>query len=318
MGTKFGGSEWRMRGHAVGQGDLRSRPDDGRRVENMFKGYAQGKGPVGRGDRDVDDRCRSVRQALSKGISFGESHIIGSLTRGTAIRGRMGVQVDLMIVLDRARHGDWLRQGKGPGECICRIRERLVRSPEFRYSRIDWDKGSVSVRFRDLTVRILPAFRAEDGYRIPDPSGRRGWIATDPRAFNRVLRRLDRRFRGRPNEMIRIVKTWNEGHGGLLRSYHIENMVYRHYRDRPRDIVSTLQEDVLNFYARLPFYLQNPTTEPVTGERVDEYLDGDRTKAIKNAQLSAERLVRAEADLRRGRTDDAIAMLRKVFREGPA
>jgi len=318
MGTKFGGTEWRLRGQIAEQRGVRTKTgNDGRasdrKVDGMFRDFLVNLVPGERCNTEIGRGRSAIERVLSKELSIKGVHMIGSYARDTLIRGRKGVLVDMMLVLDKAQHGDWLRQPKGPSDCLGHIKERLRKSPEFRDADVDGGRGSVIVRIGKFRFKIVPAFRTEHGYSISDPTGRQDWISTDPRVFNKVMGRLDRRFKGRVKEMIRIVKGWNDANGGMLRSFHIENMVYLHFKDRSSNIVSTLQEDVLNFYARLPTYLQNPTTEPVNGDRIDSYLGRDRTKAIGRAQRSVDRLVRAEELRRRGRPDQALEYYKKVF-----
>jgi len=318
MGTKFGGTEWKLRGQIAEQRDVRSKTgnderDCDRKVNGMFKDFLANLVPGERWNNEIDRGRSVIERALSKELYIRGVHMIGSYARDTLIKGRKGVLVDMMLILDKARHGDWLRRANGPSICLGHIKERLIKSPEFHDADVDGGRNSVTVRFGKFKFNIVPAFRTERGYSISDPTGLQDWISTDPRVFNKVVGRLDRRFKGRVKEMIRIVKGWNDANGGLLQSFHIENMVYLHFKDRPSNIVSSLQEDVLNFYARLPTYLQNPTAEPVNGDRIDSYLGHGRSKAIDRAQRSVDRLVQAEDLKRRGRLDQALEQYKKVF-----
>jgi hypothetical protein len=256
-----------------------------------------------------------IRRALSKELHIRGSRIIGSYANGTQIAGSDVNQIDIMFVLDNDKHGDWLRRTSGPIDCARYIQERLVQRPEFRDAQVETDNNSVTVRFGKLRFNIVPAFRSEKGLSIPDPSGRKSWITTDPKMFNRIIGHMDRRTKGRMTQIIKVVKGWNDNNGGLLRSFHIENMVYEHFKDRPSNVVSSMHEDVLNFFVRLPTYIQNPTKEPVHGERVDGYLDGNRTKAIGKALRTVDRLNIAEEQMRHGRDELALEYYKKVFGE---
>jgi hypothetical protein len=316
MGTKFGGTEWKLRGHFVGEREVQSKLDTDKRtgdkkIANTFTSFIDNLGPKEKRNAEINHKRMFIVRTLSKELSIREAHIIGSYARDTLIEGPEGI--DIMFTLDKNQHGDWLRQINGPSDCLRYIREKLLKRPEFHDADIDTDHNSVIVGYGEFKFNIVPAFKSERGYSIPSPTGRQHWISTDPRVFNKIMGHLDKRFKGRMNEIIKIVKGWNDANGKLLRSFHIENMVYEHFKDRPSNIISSLQEDLLNFYARLPTYIQNPTIEPVHRERIDAYLDHDRSEAIDRAQRTVDNLIRAEDQKRRGRYERALEYYKKVF-----
>jgi hypothetical protein len=316
MGTKFGGTEWKLRGHIVGERSVQSKLDidkriGDRKVNDTFTGFIDNLGPKEKWNDEINHKRTFIERALSKELSIREVHIIGSYARNTLIEGPEGI--DIMFSLDKDQHGDWLRQTNGPSDCLRYIREKLLERPEFHDADIETDHNSVIVGYGKFKFKIMPAFKSERGYSIPSPNGRHHWISTNPRVFNKIMAHLDKKFKGRMNEILKIVKGWNDANGKLLHSFHIENMVYEHFKDRPSNIISSLQEDILNFYARLPTYIQNPTTEPVNGERIDAYLDRDRSEAIDRAQRTVDKLILAEDYKRRGRYERALEYYKGVF-----
>ena len=319
MGTKCGGLDWNLRGHLNGVRDVQSTLDNEKNgaeknVDMKFQNYINNLESKDRWIEEINYKRQLIERIIREEIGVGDVHIFGSYARGTLIESSDGIDIDLMFILDGTRYYDWLHQQDGPSNCLNYIRQKLINRPEFYDADISVDRNSVSVRYGKLKIDIVPAFQSEKGYSIPDTAEGQKWISTNPRLFNKILGLMNSKTNGRLNDLIKIVKGWNNSNGKLLRSFHIENMVYLYFKNnQSSNINSSLKDEVLNLFSRLPVYIQNSINEPVYNDVIDSYLDTNRSDAINRAQKAKEKLSVAENYERNGQYNKALEIYSKVF-----
>lgn len=56
------------------------------------------------------------------------------------------------------------------------------------------------------TVEIVPAFTADSGYWIPDPTG--GWMKTHPKDHNSYVNEVNKKHSGGAKKLARLAKVW--------------------------------------------------------------------------------------------------------------
>ncbi|WP_338687032.1 nucleotidyltransferase [Streptomyces acidiscabies] len=150
--------------------------------------------------------------------SFMEHRLMGSYTRGTAIREFS--DVDVMFEFQCAM---------GSGLAVSRpllagIRNFLKQTVDASV-RVSEMQEVVRIEYPDgICLDILPSLRGDpQGYFIPD--GVNGWKATDPDVQERYFKRQDAASKIRLSKFTRGLKYWNATHGNLVRSYHLESLV---------------------------------------------------------------------------------------------
>lgn len=261
----------------------------------------------------INNRVDIISSILNDRLKVKEKHFIGSYARDTIIADSDHKDIDLMIVLDKETHGEWLKQQNGPRNCLQYLKDTLLSDGRFKNLDISIDRNVVTIKYSNFSIDIVPAFkRTQGGYRIPDTYQGQGWIKTNPRMFKRIMSLTDRRFNNQLSKVVRIAKGWNENNGKPLKSFHIETIVYDHFKNQNKHL--PLNKQVQQFFKALPWLIKSQSREPVYNERVDEYLDrGRRDIAIKSAKKAKKVIDKALRSQSQGKSTNYEEQMQKVF-----
>lgn len=107
---------------------------------------------------------------------------------------------------------------------------------------------------------------------------------------SKVIGSMDGNFK----PLIKMVKGWNRDEGWPIKSFHLEAMMYHRYHSYTQSY--TYASMLALFFEDLPTYLAYACYDPVTNDRLDNYLNvGTKrqqviAKAQQAAQLSAQAL----------------------------
>lgn len=286
-----------------------TREETTRAIDGVVEEHAARLAPPQRQVRELGELKNAVQSSLSGELGVEGVNVVGSVAKGTQINRPGGNDIDVVFVLDRGRHGDWLTQENGPRNCLTKVRDVLASDLRFSHVEIGVDRNTVTARVGDSKVDIIPAFRhPESGVLIPDTSGGQRWVRTNPRMSKRILEEKDRRWGGQVTQTLKLAKDWNERNRTGLSSTHLEAMVEGHFDRKPQTGENSSRANVHEFFARLPWYLQERAHEPVYHQRVDSYLSSDdRSRAISKASRTASRIEKAEKLARRANYSDAAA-----------
>jgi predicted nucleotidyltransferase len=250
-----------------------------------------------------------------------KTYASGSLARGSQIEPIK--DVDLLIVFNREDHLDW---DGGPGtaeqalkETQQRVRELLGAdggrvAKEVRLTRIQ--NHAVKCFLDDpndpdaFTVDVVPALRHEErGFEIPEKDSDK-WIRTDPLYLIKEVLDRHEASEGTFVPLLRVLKRWSKDHGKPLKGLTIE----------------VLALDVLPLDESRPYCLSSFFTGAVA--RIDEPIedpgrlcgevqpDLDREAAREKLNAAGELAWRGVEAERRGETDRAACLWRKVFGGG--
>lgn len=265
--------------------------------------------------KKINERRDVLEKILATELNINEKHIIGSYARETMVDSIDGNDIDIMIVIDDKKHGDWMKQKNGPSNCLQTVKRIIQKDPRFKNAEIHIDENAVTVKYHDFSIDIVPAFKDKHGdYKIPDTRGDQSWIKTNPRLFKKIMSASDRANNGRVSEIVKIAKGWNENNGKPLKSFHIETMVYTHFRNRSNSENKSISTDVKEFFARLPWYIRTSFKDPASGDRVDTYLThNQREIAIRRAQKSVNRMKRAKQLAKEEKPYQSINEYEKIF-----
>jgi hypothetical protein len=283
-------------------------------VDHAIGEYSETLAPPLRQLRELGSLKDLVQASLRRELHVDGVNVVGSVAKGTQIDRPGQNDIDVEFVLDREAHGDWLSQANGPRNCLSKVREVLSTDPRFTNVEVRVDRNTVTAEFGDAKIDIIPAFRdPEGGVLIPDTVGSEGWARSNPRLSKRILQAQDQRWDGQVTQTIKIAKKWGEAHAPQLSSTHIEAIVLKEYSLKPPDGENSSRTHVQEFFARLPWLLQNTVDEPVYRQRIDGYLSpDDRSRAISRALRTASKFARAEKLAREGDDPDGAA---DAFRE---
>jgi len=297
----------RSRGQGPGGGGGGAGAAEGERDEDQtsIDEYADDAGITDRQGKVIDERRQRLDDVLDEELGVEDSHQFGSHTRGTMV-GPLDEDsdTDIMVVLDKDKHGQWRRDKNGARNCLQAVKRAL----EKRYpnSDVSIDRNVVAVQFHDFTAEVAPAFRRGDGYVIPDSySEGRSWVQTNPRQYKNQFDAVDQARGGRLQKVARIAKKFNDNNGSPVSSYHAEVMAYHYVRTHPNKDASTA-ELVEGFFEQLPRRISNGTREPVYDQRIDEHMHPEeRREAIETARKARKQVRRAQRLRRQGNADAA-------------
>lgn len=258
-------------------------------VKESFRRYGSNLNVTDRQSTTVTNCKNNVIRELGKELSLHDERgrVIGSWDRDTLTRYLSEGDVDVLVVLHYSNNSGWYNTD-GTINALTRFKNILQKAYPDTPCRVD--RNCVTMKLSQFRLDVVPGFKFVDGtYRIPDTYQKR-WLKTDPIAFANMITAVNKKMSGTFVPLIKMVKGWNREVGWPIRSFHLECMLYNHYHSYTQSYTYSSTLNV--FFSRLPTYLAVATYDPVTGERVDGYLDNaalitDRTKAINKAKNAA-------------------------------
>jgi Second Messenger Oligonucleotide or Dinucleotide Synthetase domain len=174
--------------------------------------------------RERRDRIR--RYLAGDGWKIETAIFGGSHGRGTKVRlpNNAKSDVDIYIVLDRqhksAYGGVFTPPPKQLLSDIKASLDKVLTTPAIRA-----DSPAVRIRYRDMDVDVVPAFRRLlGGFHIPYYDS---WMLATPVAQANAFSKVNRATGYRAVHLVRMLKYWQRMHAGFpLRSYHLELIAY--------------------------------------------------------------------------------------------
>ena len=166
----------------------------------------------------------TVRRRLSTAFDISRIILIGSHSRGTAVRWYS--DLDVLVVL-RRNEAKWGRALVTSSTLVGRVRDDL----QERYVQTDIrrDQQAVVLGFAtgQQSLDVVPGlFRRFEKLRpiywIPDGSG--GWLETSPEAHNVYFNNADERSGGKLKKLIQLLKWWkfSRAQPAPLQSFHLD------------------------------------------------------------------------------------------------
>lgn len=267
-------------------------------IKESFRQYASNLNITNRQSTVVTNCKNNVVRVLGAKLTLHDekARVIGSWDRDTLTRYLTEGDVDLMVVLHHGENKGW-DSADGTVNALRRFKAILDEAYPKTPCRVD--RSCVTMKLSEFRLDVVPAFKFTDGtYRIPDTYQKR-WVSTDPIKFASAITAVNKNMGGSFVPLIKMVKGWNRNVGWPIRSFHLECMLYNHYWNYTQ---SYTYNSTLNvFFSKLPGYLRTASYDPITGERVDTYLDNDalvtdRSKAIAKAEKAAKLATEAIGD----------------------
>lgn len=175
----------------------------------------------------------NLRQALRPK----EAILSGSYGRGTAIRPLH--DIDLFLVL-----GSEPVPSSSPAlSYLQRIQKALQDNYHGKQAKLQARSVNIEFTTTELGFDVVPAL--EDPHRqgvywIPErDSG--AWIPSNPRLHKQACDAANAQASGMLKPLIKLVKRWNQRHGKLLASFHLEVMAYEAFPSRPDSYANGLR-----------------------------------------------------------------------------
>lgn len=248
-------------------------------------------------DRQVKtvSNCRyNVVEKLKSEISLfdQESLLIGSYDRDTMPRYLSKGDVDIMVIMHFANNRSWY---SADGAVNALQKFRRVLTAAYPQTECGIDRNCVTMKLSQFRLDVVPAFYFNDGhYRIPD-TYRRDWLPTRPKEFGQHITAINKNMDGCFVPFVKMIKAWNaQWQTTRIRSFHLECILaYAYAAHRQKYTYSSMAQV---FFGQLAGYLGVPVYDPISGDRLDEYLDNgtDRQILVRRAQTAAKAADEAE------------------------
>lgn len=257
--------------------------------KTVFESFRQYASNLEITDRQVSivANCRSnVVAVLEKEFSLHkeESKVIGSWDRNTLIRYLSEGDVDIMVIL---HYGDnkHLDTPKGTKDVL----DLFLKSLKSSYPNTEMyvDDNCVTMKLTEFNLDIVPAFKLTTGtFKIPDIQ-KMQWIQTNPIKFQELITKVNKTMDGKFVPLVKMIKGWNRAQKYPIKGFHLECIMYNRYKSYTKGY--TYDSMINVFFENLPYYLANPSYDPITGVRVDTYLNEGtrRSVAIQKAKTAA-------------------------------
>lgn len=175
--------------------------------------------------RRAEAHANSIEAALSDVFSVNRLLIVGSHSRGTAVRTRSDVDYLAVVARDDVRWGDEFTSSETVLKNV-----RVALQAKFGSTEIRKDLQAVVVKFGsgEDPVDVVPAVflgmspNSRPLYRIPDGNG--GWLETSPEGHNKYIREADKRSGGKLRGTAQLLKHWRDCRASAIpmKSFHLE------------------------------------------------------------------------------------------------
>lgn len=214
--------------------------------------------------------------------------------------------IDLFCVLDPSYHApggqaallEWVRNV---------LRETYSRTP-----RISLSGQSVTIRFQDFTVEVVPAFyRRGGGFLIPSANEER-WIESNPKVHEKFMAQANATHGGKLVPLIKMIKSWNRNAGGRLQSFYLELMVEAILRGRRIvDYPSAVAFVLGHAQERVRFKMLDPAG--LDAGQVNGIIRGGVSEAASAVTVAYRIALEAERARLAGQEAKAMGLWRRVF-----
>jgi hypothetical protein len=258
-------------------------------------------------------RATGIKDFLAANLTMAERALtIGSYRRGTLIRPER--DIDILAPLSYSTYkSSYDNDSRG---LLYYVRDKLKAG--YSTTRVSSREVAILLDFTVIRADVVPAFkRSGGGYFIPN--GKSGWQATNPDYHTRVISEADDALDNRLKPLIRLMKFWNHANGHHLRSFHVELMVWRMWKDLTS--LPAYSHAVAQSLGAMSGWLRGAFPDPWDGGGpVDGYLSLD-TRAMVRRMLDQDAKAASEAeDYRKAeKTEKAFERWGVVFRhEFPA
>jgi Second Messenger Oligonucleotide or Dinucleotide Synthetase domain len=280
-------------------------------VQSSFQQFKSNLEITGLQSSTVSSRQTKVRDVLEEGLEVLDTFLTGSYSRSTMIAPLKDADIDIFVVLDPKYYHNYNGQNGGQGGLLDLVK-RTLRKTYTRTPDISRNGQSVTIRFNDFVVDVVPGFfRQGGGFLIPN-SITKTWLATDPKKHVELVSASNKAHNGDLLPLCKMIKAWNRSHSSFFRSFHVEMLAMEifdgvHISDFPSGV---------RFYfdkGRVLIRKQNPDPAGYGGD-VGSYITAETVQeAERQFQLSYDRAIKAEQFAARENVSAAIEMWMKIF-----
>jgi hypothetical protein len=253
-------------------------------------------------------RVRNIQKIFcSEYACYRAPWTIGSYGRETLIRWNR--DIDVMVALDDVY---WENSKADSRAFLYAIRDFLNEA----YGDTKVSTKQVAVRMMltgGLQVDLVPTFaNGTNGFLMPD--GSRGWQRTNPPYHDQLMTDANVRLGSRLKPLVRLMKAWNQTNGSHLRSFHLEMVVERMWRNA--NALPSTPAAVAETLKTAASWVGSSFADPWTGsgQLIDAYLSSDeRDLAVRLLTEDAARAKDAIDYAAAGQVANAFERWNQVF-----
>jgi tRNA nucleotidyltransferase (CCA-adding enzyme) len=282
-------------------------------VLQAFKEFMVNYEPTPWQKEQISKHQNYIRDVLSNKVEIKDDFLTGSYVKETQIK--PPTDVDLFIVLDLSYYYE---NEKNPSKLLNWF-HRLLKET-YSNSYLKTNGQAVTIMFSDgFKMDVVPAFQVnKESYLIPNVNVGK-FIKTNPKAYNSLLSEVNQKLNGKLKPIIKMTKCWNANLRNNLNSLHIEILVINSFYDSLIGILNyfqNYQEGLKILFEKLHKLILNSSYEPITGDKVDEYLNNkDKVRIFMSVliNLQYDSIVKAIEDEKNGLEEKAIKTWGEIF-----
>jgi hypothetical protein len=169
----------------------------------------------------VSTRQQTIRGVIANGFQVADDFLTGSYARSTMISPLSEADIDIFVCLNPSYFNTFNGTNGGPAGLLDRVRQTL-RQTYTSTPDISRNGQAITIRFSDFVVDVVVGFnRQNGGYLIANAVGN-FWLQTDPKQHVELMSEANKYHKGNLVPLIKMIKSWNKGHGSFFRSFHLE------------------------------------------------------------------------------------------------
>lgn len=259
----------------------------------------------------VSVRQQAIRRVLNNSFKIVDDFLTGSYARWTMISPLSEADIDIFICLDPSYYHAFNGTNGGPAGLLDRVKKTL-RQTYTSTPDISRNGQAVTIRFSDFVVDVVVGFnRQGGGYLIANAVGN-FWLETDPKKHVAIMTEANKYHKGNLVPLIKMIKSWNKGHGSFFRSFHLEVLALEIFTNVT---ITDFQSGLRFFFDKARVSVRNKNPDPAGyGDDIGRYItQATVEQAVSKFQGAFNTAYHAENYGKRGDHKNAIALWKQLM-----
>lgn len=266
---------------------------------------------------DASRRQKDVRATVQASFDVERDFLTGSYGRRTKTKPLK--DIDIFVVLGEDER--W-RRDKHPKGVLNDLETCLVEA--YGADQVERDRRCITVYFEKknqtqhedgkiLSLDVVPAFAADDGYEIPDDT-LGTWIKTDPEIHAEEATAKNKALAGGWVPLVKMLKSWNRANGKSITPSYLVEVMALELVDGP---FSTFPDEARRFFAAAQATIADDWPDPAglgppVSDEMTQQLCATARQKLREAEIAATRAFRAE---QQGAEGEAVRIWKEIFGE---